>query len=108
MHPADQHLRRAHGEVCEGHRPGGFHLRRGTGADQELLHQMASENNNRIEIIDEDLYMKLREYATFRHFYRHAYSFQLDWDKMKNLVDSVNEVWCELKHKLDYFIKSEY
>ena len=80
----------------------------GNKSHQELLHQMASENNNRIEIIDEDLYMKLREYATFRHFYRHAYSFQLDWDKMKNLVDSVNEVWCELKHKLDYFIKSEY
>ena len=40
----------------------------GNKSHQELLHQMASENNNRIEIIDEDLYMKLREYATFRHF----------------------------------------
>lgn len=42
---------------------------------QELLQQMASKNSKRESIITENLYMKLREYATFRHFYRHAYSF---------------------------------
>ena len=47
----------------------------GNKSHQELLHQMASENGKRDEIIDEKLYLKLREYATFRHFYRHAYSF---------------------------------
>ncbi len=50
---------------------------------------MASENSSRIEIVNEELYLKLREYATFRHFYRHAYSFQLNWEKMKPLVDNV-------------------
>ena len=51
----------------------------GNKSHQELLHQMASENSKRNEIIGEDTYLKLREYATFRHFYRHAYSFQLNW-----------------------------
>ena len=51
----------------------------GSRSHQELLHQMASENENRDEVINEELYLKLREYATFRHFYRHAYSFQLNW-----------------------------
>lgn len=50
----------------------------GNKSHQELLHQIASENENRNEIISEELYLKLREYATFRHFYRHAYSFQLN------------------------------
>ena len=49
----------------------------GNKSHQELLHQMASENQTRNEIINENLYLQLREYATFRHFYRHAYSFQL-------------------------------
>ena len=73
----------------------------GNKSHQELLHQMASENSIRNEVINEELYLKLREYATFRHFYRHAYSFQLKWEKMKPLVDEVKEVWKEIKEELN-------
>ena len=73
----------------------------GNKSHQELLHQMASENSKRAEILDEELYFKLREYATFRHFYRHAYSFQLDWEKMKNLVENINTVWDQVKFRLE-------
>ena len=76
----------------------------GNKSHQELLHQMASENENRAEIINEELYLKLREYATFRHFYRHAYSFQLNWEKMKPLVKDKNSILKEIKNKLEYFI----
>lgn len=76
----------------------------GNKSHQMLLHQMASENGIRDEIIDEDLYLKLREYATFRHFYRHAYSFQLNWEKMQPLIDNVHIVWNEVKQRLINFI----
>ena len=79
----------------------------GNKSHQELLHQMASENSSRNEIVNEELYLKLREYATFRHFYRHTYSFQLDWDKMKNLVDNIHIVWEEVKQVLKDFINSD-
>ncbi|MBQ9657861.1 MAG: hypothetical protein IJV31_03735 [Clostridia bacterium] len=79
----------------------------GNKSHQELLHQMASKNNNRNEIVDEELYLKLREYVTFRHFYRHAYSFQLDWDKMENLVDDIYMVWENVKESLEVFMKNE-
>lgn len=65
---------------------------------------MASENSNRNEIINEELYLKLREYATFRHFYRHAYSFQLNWEKMNPLIDNLHMVWNEVKLNLENFI----
>ena len=65
---------------------------------------MASENGMRNEIINEELYLKLREYATFRHFYRHAYSFQLNWEKMKTLVDNIHNIWQEVKQSLEDFI----
>ena len=76
----------------------------GNKSHQELLHQMASENNKRSELISEELYFRLREYATFRHFYRHAYSFQLNWEKMRPLVDNINIIWEEIKKCLNNFI----
>lgn len=76
----------------------------GNKSHQELLYQMASKNDIRNEIIDKDLYLKLREYATFRHFYRHAYSFQLNWKKMQPLVDNIFIVWKEIKQSLENFI----
>lgn len=75
----------------------------GNKSHQELLHQMASENEMRNEIINEELYLQLREYATFRHFYRHAYSFQLNWEKMRPLVDNLHSVWKEVKQSLKSF-----
>ena len=77
----------------------------GNKSHQELLHQMASENQTRNEIINENLYLQLREYATFRHFYRHAYSFQLNWEKMEPLVINMQTVWDEVKICLENFIK---
>lgn len=72
----------------------------GNKSHQELLHQMASENEKRAAVIDEETYLVLREYATFRHFYRHAYSFQLNWDKMKSLTENVQNVWENIKKDL--------
>lgn len=67
---------------------------------------MASENNIRSEVINENLYIQLREYATFRHFYRHAYSFQLNWEKMKPLVDNLHPIWNDIKLCLKNFVEN--
>lgn len=79
----------------------------GTKTHQELLRQMAIKNEKRREILNEDLYLKLREYATFRHFYRHAYSFQLNWEKMKPLVEKVHFIWNEIRTILINFANLE-
>lgn len=80
------------------------HVPVGNKSHQELLHQMSIKNDVRNEIIDEELYLKLREYATFRHFYRHTYSFQLNWEKMKPLIDNLFIVWDKVKLTLSNFI----
>ena len=72
----------------------------GNKSHQELLQQMATSSNVREKIFDEQIYFKLREYATFRHFYRHAYSFQLNWEKLQPLVDNVQLVWKDVKECL--------
>lgn len=76
----------------------------GNKSHQELLQQMTTETNYRSSLIDNALYLKLREYATFRHFYRHAYSFQLNWEKMQPLVSDVKDTWKNVKLSLEIFI----
>lgn len=76
----------------------------GNKSHKELLYQMASKNSERNEVIDEKLYYDLIEYATFRHFYRHTYSFQLKWSKMEPLIENINAVWSSLRIKLIEYI----
>ena len=78
----------------------------GSKTHKELLHQMASENEKRNEVISDEQYEKLLEYAGFRHFYRHAYGFQLRWDKMEMLVNDLDETWKSVKLSLEKFIES--
>lgn len=76
----------------------------GNKSHQKLLQQIANKNDYRDELFNEQLYIKLKEYATFRHFYRHAYSFQLNWEKMKPLIDNIDYVWDEVKLSLNSFL----
>ena len=76
----------------------------GVKSHQELLRQMSMDTNKRNKLFNEETYYQLREYATFRHFYRHAYSFQLSWEKMKPLTDDVICFWNKIKKDIEDFI----
>jgi hypothetical protein len=51
---------------------------------KRLLSEMVSKNDKRSVVISNDLKDKLIEYMGFGHFFRHSYSFFLDWDDLKN------------------------
>lgn len=78
----------------------------GTQSHIDLLVQMTEGTSNRSPVISEEVKKKLADYLVFRHFFRHAYSFFLDWDKMEKLVNSFAEVWDELKKELRLFLNS--
>jgi len=42
----------------------------------------------------------------FRHFYRHSYSFFLEWDEVEKLVTPLAEVWVQAKDELQLFLAS--
>ena len=52
-----------------------------------------------IQQIDQ-LYAVLIDYLSFRHFFRNSYAYQLEWDQMHPLVESITETWKELKTSL--------
>jgi len=76
----------------------------GNKSHQELLNNMYVKNNIRKAVINEEIYLLLNEYMKFRHFFRHAYSFQLNWAKMKPLAETLFDIWENLKRQLLSFI----
>lgn len=86
-----------------------FHLDggplRGENWHSRLLDSMAVPNQSRPAVISGALRDHLYEYLNFRHVFRHAYSFHLQWSKMASLVAESEHVWILLKTALQDFIK---
>ena len=83
----------------------------GESSHAELLKQAAIEQAHRPAIISAKLHGQLLPFMAYRHFFRHAYSFQMDWDRMQGLVQSfgatADAVDSELRLFLDWFEASE-
>jgi hypothetical protein len=75
----------------------------GDASHRDLLTLMAERTANRPPVISQELQIRLGAYLSFRHVFRHAYSFQLDWDKMRNLVLQSEITWQELQMELRQF-----
>lgn len=67
---------------------------------QEVLLQMARPSAARGAVLTTDLVGRLAEYLAFRHFYRHSYSFVLDWAKLRPLVVHLHRTWADVKAAL--------
>jgi len=65
---------------------------------------MAQETAYRGAAISTELAQKLATYLGFRHFYRHSYSFFLEWDKLQELVTSLRAIWAQTKEELHEFL----
>ena len=70
----------------------------------ELLNQMVILIDERENVISEDLANKLKLYLEFRNFFRHSYSFQIKWEKMKDLIYEINGVYNQFKKEIEVFI----
>lgn len=73
------------------------HFPKGNAWYRELLDQMTRSSNARAAVIDDHAREILLEYLSFRHFFRHSYSFHLDWTQRKSLVTGLNANWDRIK-----------
>lgn len=77
---------------------------KGEGWHAALLDQVAHEVEGlRPPVISDELYRRLNDYRSFRHVGRHAYGYELRWEKMKRLVDELPSVASRLKEELNTF-----
>ena len=71
-----------------------------------LLKRMILEIEDiRPRVITTELYKKLLEYKNFRHFFRHAYLFELDWNKMKGIVEDFEMNIEQFDSEIKVFLK---
>jgi len=78
---------------------------RGDAWHRELLLRMKAPTARRPALLAEELHDTLLEYLRFRHVFRNAYSFDLDWRKMSPLVLRLEETFQKLENALDEFLK---
>ena len=72
----------------------------------DLLTQMTEAALSRGPVLTVDTAHKLASYLGFRHFYRHSYTFFLEWDELEKLVTPLAEVWEQTKDELQLFLDS--
>ena len=66
---------------------------------RELLEKAVSN-----KIISEECKNNLGQFLAFRHFFSHAYAFDLDPDKMESLVESIQNVYSLFKKDIQNFL----
>lgn len=65
---------------------------------------MTEVTANRNAVLTAATSERLGEYLGFRHFFRHSYSFFMEWDELEKLVTPLEEVWAQTKKELQLFI----
>jgi len=70
-----------------------------------LLQRMAEGVENlRPAVLKAETVTKLLSYLGFRHFFRHSYTFEIDWEKVKPLAVNARAVLETIKDDLKEFL----
>jgi hypothetical protein len=70
----------------------------------DLLAQMAAAREGaRPAVIDEPLRARLKDYLDFRHFFRHAYGYTLEWNHLRWKVENLSATLTTLSDQLRSF-----
>ena len=73
---------------------------------RDLLDNMGTANKRRTAVLSPELSTQLQNYVAFRHYYRHAYSFFLRWEELRELILPLEGVWVQTKIELSRFLKT--
>jgi hypothetical protein len=71
---------------------------------RELLDSMMVPGKARSAVISASLIENMDDYLEFRHFFRHAYIFNLRWDRIKTLVLNCEETLRQFEAEIDAFL----
>lgn len=71
---------------------------------RDLLRRMQEPGTNRPALLSAELHDELLIYLRFRHVFRNAYSFDLDWQKLSPLILGWEAVFRRLESALNAFL----
>ncbi len=77
----------------------------GGGWHSQLLRNMALEIPQlRPRVITQETRSKLDEYLRFRHLVRHAYGHELDWGRIRGLLDNLGAAYADFVEDVGEFL----
>lgn len=72
---------------------------------KDLLRRMTFEIEGfRPRVISDQLYLLLDDFRGFRHKFRYAYSFELDWEREKVVARKFKKTWALLQNEIGVFM----
>lgn len=78
----------------------------GERSHRQLLDQMVVPTQEREAVLTGSTALRLTDFLGFRHFFRHSYSFFLDWERMQPLVEAASELWQATRAEIGLFVAS--
>lgn len=72
---------------------------------RDLLDAAMRPSAARPQAVSAELGARLVEYLHFRHFFRHAYTFNLSWERMQALVSGCEATFRQLEAELQTFLQ---
>jgi len=72
----------------------------------ELLDKAFVSDKDRKQVFSNVSQERLEEYLKFRHFVRHSYGFQLEWERMEDLIKGIEIFWETIKKDINSFIEN--
>jgi len=73
---------------------------------KSLFEKTFESNEKRTKIFQNEYKEQLSEYLTFRHFIRHAYGSEIDWKRLKPLINGAKEMWKIVEKDIKQFIEN--
>lgn len=70
---------------------------------RDLLARMNEPYAERPSVLCAETISRLTDYLGFRHFYRHSYSFLVDWQELQTLAIPLPGIWQRIKEELALF-----
>ena len=78
---------------------------KGAFSHANLLYQVAEARAGaRPPVISREVWIELQIYLEFRHFFRHAYAFVLEWPKLQPLIDGVGPLLALFERDIGGFL----
>ena len=70
---------------------------------KELLGLSFHPPNGKIAVFDQEIVARLHPYRNFRHRFVSGYGFQLNGEKMLELIDDLQALWADIKKSIEEF-----
>lgn len=73
---------------------------------KKLLEQTFIRNDKRTIIFSSEHKGKLFDYLSFRHYFRHSYGHEIDWNRLNPLINGVTDFWKIIENDVKVFVEN--